>query len=266
MALAVSPTQLTAAVRAKMQAEQTKRNTGVSAASHRRLLLAQTYKAQLARKAPAATIRNTQAQLIAATKQLTAANTPYQAWKKSTYDPYESEYKQFDSLNQKNTTLDSVLNQLMPFDPQAAAERLAAQKGLDQALIQNKQGRDELAQDYTTQTGALNQEQPGRYRALLSNFAGRGLANSSGYATAYGDEAADFAKRRTDLDSQNQRGIAQYGLADSAAQADFQSNIAGVLSGATGRLAAGAGQLGMAGNDNLPLLLELARRRLAAGG
>jgi hypothetical protein len=55
-------------------------------------------------------------------------------------------------------------------------------------------------------------------------------------------------------------------MADAGAQSDFLSSIAGVLSGTTGRLASDAGTLGMAGNTNLPLLLELARRRLAAQG
>jgi hypothetical protein len=265
MALAVDPSLLTAAEQAKRKA------AAAAAAKASTSSISQRRRYQAALKASTKAVGATRAaqtynpKYYSAAAQEKAARGRYDA-AQAALKAFTGEYDTFNKLGTANPTQAGVLNQLLPFDPQGAAERLAAQKALDQQLLTSKQGRDELAQDYTTGQAQLNQEQPGRYRALLSNFAGRGLANSSGYATAFGDESADFAKRQTDLSSQNQRGLAQYGLADSAAQADFQSNIAGVLSGITGRLSGSAGQLGMAGNANLPLLLELARRRLAAGG
>lgn len=266
MVIAIAPSSLTPSGLASQKAKLAQVRAGLSrTAANRRHV--QTLLADATRKHyNPALIARLQAQLKTTTGQTAAQQKAYDSYYATKYKPYETSYTQLTNLGNQNASLDSVLNKLLPFDPQGAADRLGAQQTLNQALLSNKQGRDELAGDYATGQQQLNTEQPDRYRALLSNFAGRGMANSSGYATSFGNESADFARRQTDLNTQNQRGQAQYGMADAGAQSDFLSSIAGVLSGTTGRLASDAGTLGMAGNTNLPLLLELARRRLAAQG
>jgi hypothetical protein len=183
----------------------------------------------------------------------------------SYYKPFVQQYDQFNKLSAANPQLQGVLDKLLPFDPQSAADRLGAQQLLNQSLLRIKTGKDQLGQDYTRSLGLLNQDQPDRFRALLSGFAGKGLAYSSGYANALGKESADFTQRKTDLDTGMQRGTAAAGMDEANAQSQFQSQIAAILSNSTARLAQDAGSLGMAGNKDLPLLLELARRRLATG-
>jgi hypothetical protein len=185
---------------------------------------------------------------------------------KNNWTPYKQAYQHFGALDRSNPNLDSVLNKVLPFDPQAASDRLTAQQGLNQALLRVKQGKDQLSEDYTKGVRELETEQPDRYRALLSNFASRGMAYSSGYGNALGKETADYTKARTDLDTANQRGLAAAGLDQSGAQSLFNSQLAAILANSTARLADNAGSLGMAGNTDLPMLLELARRRLAAQG
>ena len=184
----------------------------------------------------------------------------------SYYKPFVADYNRFNTLSGQNPQLQGVLDKLLPFDPQSAADRLGAQQQLNQTLLGIKTGKDQLAQDYTKAVGDLDREQPDRYRALLSNFAGRGLAFSSGYANSLGKETADYTRTKSDLDTSNQRGLAQAGMDEANAQSLFNSQIAAILSNSTARLQQNAGALGMAGNKDLPLLLELARRRLAAGG
>lgn len=182
------------------------------------------------------------------------------------YKQYGSDYNRFMALAGQNPDTNSALSKLTPYDPQTAAERLSAQTALNQALVQIKQGKDRLAEDYQTAGRQLDENQGERFRGLLANFAGRGMAYSSGYGKAYGDETADYTQRRTELDTANQRGLAQAGLDEGNAQSSYQAAIAAILANTTGRLAANAGGLGMAGNRDLPLLLEIAKRRLTATG
>lgn len=198
---------------------------------------------------------------LAAEKSAKSAYTGYQP----TYAEFGKQYNRLNALGQQNTNLDSVLGKLTPFDPQSAADRLSAQQALNDRLLQIKQGSDQLGEDYQRNARLMDTEQPDRYRQLLSNFAGAGLAFSSGYANALGKETADFTQRRADLDTANQRGQSAAALDTANAQNTFQSQLAAILSNSTARLADNAGNLGIAGQTDLPLLLELARRRLASG-
>lgn len=182
------------------------------------------------------------------------------------YKQYGSDFNRFMALAKQNPDSTSALSKLSPYDPQSAAERLSAQTGLNQALVAIKQGKDRLGEDYQTASRNLQEDQGDRFRQLLGNFAGRGLAFSTGYGKAYGDESADYTRRRTELDTANQRGLAQAGTDEANAQSSYQAALAAILANTTGRLSANAGQLGLAGNRDLPLLLEIAKRRLAATG
>jgi hypothetical protein len=189
---------------------------------------------------------------------------------KTGYTGYQGTYKQFGhdynrlmALGRSNSNLDTVLGKLTPYDPQSAADRLTAQQALNDRLLQVKTGKDQLSEDYSKNVRLMEQDQPDRYRQLLSNFAGRGMAFSSSYGDSLGKETADFTQRRSDLDTANQRGQAAAAMDEANAQSTFQSQLAAILSNSTARLAQDAGTLGLAGQTDLPLLLELARRRLS---
>jgi len=186
------------------------------------------------------------------------------ATQKTYYGDFGKNYNRFMGLAKANPNADTALSKLTPYDPQSAADRLAAQQALNQRLLQVQTGRQQLGEDYQKNARLMEQDQPDRYRALLSGYAGRGLAYSSGYANALGNETADFTQRRADLDTANQRGQGAAAMDEASAQSTFQGQLAAILSNATARLADNAGGLGMAGNTDLPLLLEIARRRLAA--
>lgn len=180
------------------------------------------------------------------------------------YKQFGSDYNKFMALAKANPTSQDALSKLTPFDPMTAAERLSAMTQRNQGLVAIKQGKDRLAEDYQTAGRQLEDTQDDRYRALLANFAGRGLARSTGYGQAYGDETADYTRRRTELDTANQRGMAQAGMDEANVESSFQAALAAILANTTGRLTAGAGSLGLAGNKDLPLLLEIAKRRLSS--
>lgn len=196
-------------------------------------------------------------------KGTATARTAYRA---NEYTPFRTAYDRLGTLSKGTPDLDALLGKLTPFDPAAAAERLGAQGQYNQRLVAIKQARDRLAQEYGTARRQVETEQPNRLRALLSNFAGRGLAHSSGYADAFGREQAGYTDALSRLDTANQQGLAQASLEEGGAKSDWLAQLAASLSNTTGRLAGSAGQLGIAGNQDLPLLLEIARRRLAAGG
>lgn len=182
----------------------------------------------------------------------------------ATYKQFGADYNRFMALAKQNPDSTTALSKLTPFDPQTAAERLSAQTALNNALVQIKQGKDRLQDDYGTATRRLDEDQGDRWRSLLSNFAGRGLARSTGYVDAFGDESRDYTSRRTDLDTALQRGLAQAGTDEAGAQSNYQAALAAILANTTGRLTANAGGLGLAGNRDLPLLLEIAKRRLTS--
>jgi hypothetical protein len=182
------------------------------------------------------------------------------------YKQFGGDFNRFMALAKQNPDLQGTLSKLTPYDPASAAERLGAQHNLNSALTQIKQGRDQLGEDYSTAGRQMETDQGDRFRALLNNFAGRGMAFSSGYGQSYGTEQADYTRRRTDLDTTYKRGMAQADLDTGQAQSGYQAQLAAILANTTGRLSANAGQLGLAGQKDLPLLLEVAKRRLTASG
>lgn len=109
-------------------------------------------------------------------------------------------------INQPATDTSNVL----PFDPQSAAQQLVLQKQNDDFMNSLQQKEQQLGENTTTQERNVDLAAPGQYRNLLNNFAARGMANSSGYGYQYGTTADSIANQKADLERQLQEGLANY--------------------------------------------------------
>jgi len=119
------------------------------------------------------------------------------------YSQFKKEYTKLTGLDKANAagSLDDLLGKLTPYDPQAAAGKLAATRSLNDTLAQLTASKQQLAEDYATNSRAVDLQQPNDARALLSNYAGRGMAYSSGYGTAAGNSDDAYARTRAQLSS-----------------------------------------------------------------
>ncbi|HET7713467.1 MAG TPA: hypothetical protein VFK94_03765 [Patescibacteria group bacterium] len=69
----------------------------------------------------------------------------------------------------------------LPFDSDLSDERATALAQYQQGNLENQQGLMKAAQERMLGQRQLDQSLPGMFRGLLNNFAGRGMARSSGY-------------------------------------------------------------------------------------
>lgn len=156
------------------------------------------------------------------------------------------------------------------FDPQGGVEALTAKRTLDQNLINLTSQENMLNQQYTTSKSDYEAKIPQLARQLLSNYAGRGMAFSTGYGSAVGDQNADIARGLSGLDLQRQQQLAditsQRGLANTGYKNDLATSIVGTVN----RLSARAGTLGFQskGRDifNDPTLYAALAKKLLQGG
>ncbi len=200
----------------------------------------------------------------AAANERDAANK-YKTYQTGTFNPYNTEYTKLTQLGATNPTMDAILGKLTPYDPQSAVDRMNAATTRSNTLQQITQGRQQLNEDYANSARQAEDAQSGALRGLLGNFAGRGMAYSSGYGNAVGEQNRSYANYTGQLASTKQRGLAGADANEAAAQSNYLGMIGQALVGATGRLAGQAGRLGL-GSTDLPYYTELARRKLAAGG
>lgn len=175
---------------------------------------------------------------------------------------YASEYQKLSQLTGANQGLsnEALTAKATAFDPTAARQRVGAQSQLDALLTQLGTSRQQLMQDYATNRAETEARQPDVNRALLSGFAGRGMAYSSGYGDALGRTTADYARRLAALDTGQQRGLAAADASEAQGRAAYQRSIADILFDQANRMAQNAGTLGLAGSD-VPYWLEILRRR-----
>lgn len=190
------------------------------------------------------------------------AKTKYSAADTKSKD-YSAELTHLNQLSGTNPTLDTLLGKITPYDPQAAVDTMNASAQRDYGLQQLTQARQQLNEDYTTQLRQADQEQGSALRGLLSGFSGRGMAYSSGYGNAVGEQNRNYADFTGQLATQKQRGLAAASGAEAATQANYTNMIGQALVASTGRLAGSAGKLGL-GSTDLPYYTELARRKLAS--
>lgn len=183
-------------------------------------------------------------------------------YKGGQYTPYHTEYTHLTELGGSNPTLDSILGKVTPYDPQSAVDQLNAQAQRENALSQLTQQRQQLNEDYTVNARNAGYNQDSSLRNLLGNYAGRGMAFSSGYGNAVGEQNRVYSDYVGQLASNKQRGLAAADTGQAAAESNYQNMIGQALVGATSRLAGQAGKLGL-GSTDLPYYTELARRKLA---
>lgn len=175
------------------------------------------------------------------------------------------------ALQAKYGTSDALLNsgKLTAFDPQGGVDALTAKRTLDQNLINLTSSENLLNQQYTTSKSDYQAKIPQLARQLLSNFAGRGMAFSTGYGQAVGEQNADIARGLANLDLQRQQQLADITSQRGLANTQYKNDLASSIVGTVNRLSSRAGTLGFQpkGTDifNDPtLLVELAKKLLAA--
>lgn len=193
-----------------------------------------------------------------------AARAAYEGYTKTGLAPYKTEYDKLTQLGQGDPTLDTLLGKITPYDPQASVDRMNASTIKQNAMNQLTLQRQQLNEDYTTAMRDADLTQSDSLRGLLSNFAGRGMAYSSGYGNAVGEQNRNYANYTGSLASGKQRGLAATNAGEAAANSNYLNMISQAIVGATGRLSTQAGKLGL-GSSDLPYYTELARRKLAAG-
>jgi hypothetical protein len=180
---------------------------------------------------------------------------------------FGQEYSKLNALTSANrgASTEALINRSTAFDPAAARQRASALSQLDQYLAQLGQSRQQLEQDYASNRALAEAQQPEINRGLLSGFAGRGMAYSSGYGQALGRSAADYARQLAALDTARSRGQAAASGQEAGARASYGDTLSNILFDSANRLSSQAGTLGLAGS-NIPYLLEIIRRRQLAGG
>jgi hypothetical protein len=87
----------------------------------------------------------------------------------------------------------------LPFDAGIASQRDDLISKLNQSNLLNQQQSQKNTTDVVSAARNMMQAEPGVERGLLSNYAGRGMAFSSGYGQAYGDTKAKYATGLADL-------------------------------------------------------------------
>jgi hypothetical protein len=196
---------------------------------------------------------------------------------KTNYDAYYNNWLKanrpgaLEALQAKYTNKDDVLNKILPFDEQSALARINTKRTYDTNLIGIGNQRNQLNQDYNTQRHIYDQNVPIMARQLLNNYGARGMANSSGYGQAVGNQQADLANQLASLDSSKQVGLANLSSQEGQLNAGYQNDLGSILYNAVQNLTTKAGSLGLTKNKGLDiyndpaLLIQLAQKMLAGG-
>ena len=170
------------------------------------------------------------------------------------------------ALEAKFKTPQEVVSKLTPYDPQGGVDALNAKRTLDQNLINLTGQENTLNQQYGTSRRDYEQKIPELARQLLSGYASRGMAFSSGYGSAVGEQQADIARGLSGLDQQKQQALADITSNRGLANTGYQNDLASSLVNTINRLSARAGTLGYGakGKDifNDPTLLVALAKKL----
>lgn len=90
----------------------------------------------------------------------------------------------------------------LPFDLDLANERAGELNSFNQSSQESIQGIQNAAQNRLLQTRQLDDQRPDILRQLLNNFAGRGMALSSGYGTEVVDTENEINNMRAGIESE----------------------------------------------------------------
>lgn len=143
----------------------------------------------------------------------------------------------------------------LPFDGDAALmqAQLQSQKNLFESQATSEQQR--ITREYGLQRRAVEDQRPTAQRNLLEDYAGRGLANSSGYAYDQADQQSQFAKLLAELDQGKTEGFADLLRQRGVFNDSWAAQLQAVQAAAARRLAEQAGNLGLndqpTGNESL---------------
>lgn len=177
-----------------------------------------------------------------------------------------------EAVQKKFGTVESLLPKLTPFDPQASMENINSKRLYDQNLI-NLQGQENLlGQQYGTSRRQYEQKIPDMARQLLNSYASRGMAQSTGYGSAVGQQQTDIADQLSNLDMQRQQALADITGQRGLLKTGYQSDLASTLFGAISRMSSKAGTLGLSRSRGMDiyndpqLLIKLAQKLLTSGG
>lgn len=138
----------------------------------------------------------------------------------------------------------------LPFDIDAAdaqQQLLSRKNRFEQEFTQGQQG---LERDYTLQRRSVEDQLPDERRNLLENYAGRGLAYSSGYAYDTGDLEGQYANLLAQLEGGKTEGLADLLRQRGLFNEDYASQLQAIQAAAARRLSDQAGDLGL--NNGAP--------------
>jgi hypothetical protein len=162
------------------------------------------------------------------------------------------------------TNLNQILGRLTPYDPEQALAQVQAKKTLDSALTTLTGQENQIGQDYALQNRSFQRQIPISQRALLSNYASRGMGYSTGYGQAVTNQQSDIANQQSMMDFQKQASLANIAAQRGAVNAGYQNTLSDALFSTVNKLSSRAGSLGIS-DKNLPVYLELAKRMLRSG-
>lgn len=173
------------------------------------------------------------------------------------------------ALQAKYPTQEALAPKLGLFDPQGGVDALTAKRTYDQNMINLTNSENLLNQQYTTSKSDYEQKIPDLARQLLSGYAGRGMAFSTGYGQAVGQQQADIARGLSGLDLQRQQQLADITSQRGLVGTGYKNDLASSLVGTVNRLSSRAGTLGYQpkGRDiyNDPTLLAALAKKLLGG-
>lgn len=138
-----------------------------------------------------------------------------------------------------------VPNTALPFDYQGSMDQINATDTLGQLMNQILAERQVAQRNYASGMHQLDMQQPIDERGLINQFAGRGLAHSSGYGVGYGNLENQYAGSRTSLADTLSQLLTQYGLQQAQGQGTYDQQMAVIKSAIAQRLAGQAGTLGL---------------------
>lgn len=137
-------------------------------------------------------------------------------------------------------------------DSQIALQQAAAARATYLSGV--RQQRQQEEQNYGDSLFDLNKQHPIDVRNLLNNFAGRGLAFSSGYGNSSSQLGDNYATSLSRLAAARTAALTGFGLDRSNYQNEYLASLSSIRQAAADRLSAAAGTLGLGSTSNPTVL------------
>lgn len=98
-------------------------------------------------------------------------------------------------------------NKTLSLDSDLVAQMAAGLQSANNQLMALQQQQQNISQNYASQARQMTNQEPDILNQLLSNYAGRGLAHSSGYGQSLTNEQNRYSQALDTLFNQSQQGI-----------------------------------------------------------